>query len=178
MSGPNSALAYRAFAATGARRLQPGDLVLVHMNPQVGGLWSDLTRTFMLGEAGPERRSMLDAVLDARTAALATIQVGLAAREVDAAARASLARRGFGDAFKHQTGHGVGLNGISGADAPVLHPLSQDVLASATCFNVEPAVYLDGIGGCRHCDVVRVGDSGLEELSPYLASADELTVAC
>lgn len=178
MSGPNSALAYRAFAMTGTRRLEPGDLVLVHMNPQVRGLWSDLTRTFVLGEPDAGRRSMLEAVLRARAAAREPIRPGADARRVDAAARDSLGRSGFGAAFKHQTGHGVGFNGISGLDAPSLHPLSDDVLAPGMCFNVEPSVYLDGLGGCRHCDVIALGEDGPEELSPYLSSYAELVVPC
>jgi Xaa-Pro aminopeptidase len=178
MSGPNSALAYRAFAATGTRLLRPGDLVLVHMNPQIGGFWSDLTRTFILGAPDDRRREMLEAMLVARTAALAAIRPGAEARAVDAAARDSLATLGFGEACKHQTGHGVGFNGISGADAPALHPLSHDILTPGACFNVEPSIYLDDVGGCRHCDVVRVGDVTIEQLSPYLATLEDLTIAC
>jgi Xaa-Pro aminopeptidase len=42
-------------------------------------------------------------------------------------------------------------------------------------FNVEPAVYLEGYGGVRHCDVVAVGPAGAEVLTPFHASAGELT---
>lgn len=178
MSGPNSALAYRAFAMTGTRRLERGDLVLVHMNPQVEGFWGDITRTFVLGEPDAQRRTMLEAVLLAGAQARGTIAPGVAARDVDAAARGSLTEQGYGAAFKHQTGHGVGFNGISGTDAPSLHPLSTDVLEPGMCFNAEPAVYLDGIGGCRQCDVLALTAGGVEELTDYLTTLPQRIVPC
>jgi Xaa-Pro aminopeptidase len=176
MSGPNSAVAYRAFAATGDRRLERGDLVLVHMNPQVRGIWSDLTRTFILGEPNDRQRAFVDAVLEARAEARRLLRPGAVARQVDAAARAVLARQGYGPAFKHQLGHGIGFNGISGLDSPSLHPLSSDVLAAGMCFNIEPSIYIDGYGGVRHCDALALSEDGPEELSPYLASLSELVL--
>ncbi|MGI8553160.1 MAG: M24 family metallopeptidase, partial [Dehalococcoidia bacterium] len=177
MSGPNSALAYRAFAATGTRRLKRGDFVLVHMNPQVGGFWSDLTRTFVLGEPDPQHRTILEAVLQARADSRPAVHSGATGRDVDAAARAVLVERGFGEAFKHGLGHGIGFNGISAEDLPSLHPLSEDHLAAEMCFNIEPAVYIDGLGGCRHCDAIALTSRGTQELSPFFATLDELVVS-
>ncbi len=174
MSGPNSASASAAFAHTGVRRLERGDFVLVHMNPRVDGIWSDLTRTFVLGEPEERQRRIAAAVLEARAEARRHIQAGAAGREVDAAARSVLARHGFGSEFKHGLGHGIGFNGISARDAPGLSPLSDDTLENGMCFNVEPAVYIDGFGGFRHCDAVALTDSGPEDLSPFLATPDAL----
>lgn len=178
MSGPDSALAYRAFAATGTRRLQRGDLVLVHMNPQVSGIWADLTRTFVLGEPDARTRSIQAAVFAARTAARPAARAGTLGREVDAAARRVLDQRGYGTAFKHGLGHGIGFDGISGVDLPMLHPVSTDTLAVGMCFNIEPAIYVDEFGGCRHCDALALTGAGLEELSPFLSRPEELVVPC
>jgi Xaa-Pro aminopeptidase len=176
MSGPNSAMAYRAFARTGMRRVEQGDLVLVHMNPELNGFWGDLTRTFVVGRPSPRCEAIIDAVFRARSTARLAVRNGATGREVDAAARASLTTSGFGAEFKHQTGHGVGFNGISGLDSPSLHPLSDDALATGMCFNIEPAIYIDGFGGYRHCDVLALDSDGPQELSPYLAIPEELTV--
>jgi Xaa-Pro aminopeptidase len=176
MSGPNGALAYRAFARTGTRRLEPGDLVLVHMNPEADGFWGDLTRTFVVGRPSGRCEEIIDAVFEARDASRRALHDGVSGRELDAATRSSLAARGFGAEFKHQTGHGVGFNGISGLDSPSIHPLSDDVIAEGMCFNIEPAVYIDGFGGYRHCDVLAMADGGPQELSPYLVSPDDLVV--
>ena len=176
MSGPNSALASRAFARSSGRRLQAGDFVLVHMNPQVGGIWADLTRTFVLGEPGARQREIMEAVLAARLASRPAIRAGATGRAVDAAARSALARRGYGDAFKHGLGHGIGFDGISAGSLPSLHPLSDDRLDSGMCFNVEPAIYIEGYGGCRHCDALVLGSQGAEELSPFLSTLPDLVV--
>jgi Xaa-Pro aminopeptidase len=44
-------------------------------------------------------------------------------------------------------------------------------------FNVEPAIYIDGYGGLRHCDVVTVREDGPEVLTPFQASIEDLVVA-
>jgi Xaa-Pro aminopeptidase len=86
---------------------------------------------------------------------------------VDAAARNVLRSRGLSEAFKHATGHGVGFAAISHKARPRLHPCSDAVLEPGMVFNVEPAVYLDGYGGLRHCDVVLVTENGHALLTPF-----------
>lgn len=71
----------------------------------------------------------------------------------------------FGDAFKHGLGHGFGFQAINHAAHPVLHPASKDVLQRNMVHNMEPAVYLDGIGGFRLNDNVLVRTDGSELLS-------------
>ena len=41
-------------------------------------------------------------------------------------------------------------------------------------FNVEPAVYLEGWGGIRQCELVAVGAHGAELLTPFQATLEEL----
>jgi Xaa-Pro aminopeptidase len=88
-----------------------------------------------------------------------------------------LKQAGFGAAFKHQLGHGVGYGAIYHGNLPRLHPCSDDVLQPGMVFNVEPAVYLDGQGGLRHCDVVAVASDGADLLSSFHGSLDDLIVA-
>lgn len=57
---------------------------------------------------------------------------------------------------------------------PRLHPKSDDVLEEGMVFNVEPAIYIEGYGGIRHCDVVTVTADGMELLTPFQASVEEL----
>ena len=177
MSGPNSANASGAFARSSRRKPSSGELVLVHCNNQVGGYWTDVTRTFCLGRPSDEQRRMYDAVSAARSAALAAIHPGARAADVDAAARSTLAKHGYGDdRFPHGLGHGVPFAAISAAERPRLHPRSPDVLAVGSVFNVEPAIYVPGVQGMRHCDVVAVTDGGVEVLTPWLATAAALSL--
>ncbi|MEO6953224.1 MAG: Xaa-Pro peptidase family protein [Polyangia bacterium] len=178
MSGPRSARAKAAYQLSSARRIERGDLALVHCNSYVGGFCTDITRTFSLGAPDRAKREMYAAVLDARAAALRAIVPGARAADVDRAARSVLEARGFGEQFPHSLGHGVGLAAIDAEARPRLHPLSEDLLAIGMVFNVEPAIYVDGVGGLRHCDMVAVGADGPELLTPFLATLEALTVAC
>lgn len=176
MSGVNAAEAYGAYARSRAATLVPGQLALVHCNSYVDGYWTDITRTYCLGEADAYQRRLYDAVLEARAAVLSVIRPGLHAAEVDQAVRTVLASRGFGSQFKHGTGHGVGFAAIDHNAQPRLHPRSNDILETGMVFNVEPAIYLDGYGGLRHCDVVALTDYGVEVLTPFQSDISQLTV--
>jgi Xaa-Pro aminopeptidase len=167
MSGPNSTKAAGAYARTRTRVLEEGDLVMIHANTTGDGIWTDLTRTFTVGQPTAEHIRMRSAIEEARSAALSEVRPGAAASQVDAAARSTLARHGFGPAFKHPTGHGVGFAAANPEAWPRLHPRSPDILAAGMAFNIEPAIYLDGIGGMRHCDVVACTSEGAEVLSRF-----------
>jgi Xaa-Pro aminopeptidase len=176
MSGPNAAQAGAAYARTRSRQLQRGDLVLIHCNSYVDGYWTDITRTYCLGTPTERQREIYEAVFAARCAALASIRPGVRAAEVDAAARAVLAERGFGLCFTHATGHGVGFSAINGQAISRLHPASDDVFGAGMVFNVEPAVYIQGYGGVRHCDVVTVNEHGADVLTPDQSDLERLTL--
>lgn len=176
MSGVNAAEAYGAYARSRAATLAPGQFALVHCNSYVDGYWTDITRTYSLGEADAYQRRLYDAVLEARAAALSVIRLGIRAAEVDQATRTVLASQGFGPQFKHGTGHGVGFAAINHNAQPRLHPRSNDILETGMVFNVEPAIYLDGYGGLRHCDVVALTDYGIEVLTPFQSNISQLTV--
>ena len=169
-----AALADRAYARSRGRRIEPGDAVLVHCNSYVDGLWTDITRTYHPGEADDRARDRFEAVLEARRAGLAAVAPGVPAREVDRAARDVLVRRGFGAAFRHGLGHGVGFAAIDHNARPRLHPASDDILAPGMVFNLEPAVYLEGVAGIRHCDVVALHAEGPELLTPFQAGLGDL----
>ena len=142
MSGPNSALADAAYARSRERLLQSGDLVMVHCNSYVDGFWTDITRTYVAGRPDRKQEAIYTAVFEARDAALSVTKPGIAAAEVDRAAREVLAQHGYMNEFTHQTGHGVGFDAISHNSRPRLHPKSPDVLEAGMVFNIEPAVYL------------------------------------
>jgi Xaa-Pro aminopeptidase len=175
MSGPNSAEAYAAYQRSRPRQIEPGDLVLIHCNSYVDGYWTDITRTFCLGALDDRKRRMYDAIFAAREAALAAIEPGVRAADVDRAARTVLTQHGFEKEFKHGLGHGVGFAAIDHNAPPRLHPASKDVLEPGMIFNIEPAIYIDNFGGMRHCDMVLVTDDGPELLTPFQSNIESLT---
>jgi Xaa-Pro aminopeptidase len=174
MSGPNSFRAFAAFQETGTRTVGDGDFVLVHANSYCGGFWTDITRTFCLGEPDETKAAIVDAVLEAAQAAVSAVRPGVAGSEVDRAARDVMERHGFGKEFRHATGHGVGFAAINHDARPRIGPSSQDRLERGMVFNIEPAAYKEGIGGMRHCTMVAVAEDGAEVLTPFQERRDEL----
>ena len=167
MSGPNSTKAASAFARTRQRVVEAGDLVMIHANTVGDGLWTDITRTYTAGEPTELQQRMRTAIDEARTAALAAVCPGAKASAVDTAAREVLTAHGFGEEFKHAVGHGVGFAAADPEALPRLHPKSPDELHAGMTFNVEPAIYIEGKGGMRHCDVVACTQDGAEVLTAF-----------
>lgn len=177
MSGPNSFEAFASFQRTRSRRLSRGDLVLIHCNSYVDGYWTDITRTYCLGPPDETKVHMLESILEAREAALQAIKPGVEAAQVDTAARNVLKHHGFEREFKHGLGHGVGFAAIDHNAWPRLHPASDDVLQTGMVLNIEPAIYIEGFGGMRHCDMVAVTKNGAEVLTPFQTKASSLVLS-
>lgn len=167
MSGPNSTKAAGAFARTRRRVVEAGDLVMIHANTVGDGFWTDVTRTYTAGEPTDLQQRMRKAIDEARSAALKAIYPGAKASAVDSAARDILTAHGFGKEFKHGVGHGVGFAAADPTALPRLHPKSPDVLEAGMTFNIEPAIYIEGKGGMRHCDVVACTQNGAEALTGF-----------
>jgi len=144
------------------RVLNPGDLLLVDWGASCDGYLSDITRTFTCGEVDPELIKIAGVVLSANAAGRAAGKPGLPAGEVDRAARSVIAAAGYGDAFIHRTGHGLGLEAH---EAPYIYDGNQQRLTLGMTFTVEPGIYLPGKGGVRIEDDVVVTGTGLESLT-------------
>lgn len=169
-SGPNSALPH---ARPGDRVLEKGDLVVLDFGGVYDGYCVDLTRTVAVGDPVREIRRLYAAVAEAQAAALASVRTGSRVSDVDAAARAVLAGHGFGPAFSHATGHGLGLEvheeprvGPRHADVPGVPPAGRDeVLSAGMVITIEPGAYVPGLGGVRIEDDVLVTSGGPELLT-------------
>ncbi len=175
MSGPHSAEAWGAFARSRAREIEISDFALVHCNSHADGYWTDITRTWCISPVGERQCRMFEAVFAARQAALDAIRPGVRAAEVDDAARGVMRARGFGAEFKHSTGHGVGFASTDHQAPPRIAAGSAERLEAGMVFNIEPAAYVDGFGGVRHCDMVAVTETGAELLTPFQCRIEELT---
>jgi Xaa-Pro dipeptidase len=158
-SGPNAALPH---AVPTDRRLQAGDLLILDWGATVDGYISDLTRTFALGQVEPEWRKVHAAVAEANAAGRLAVRPGAACREVDGAARGVIEAAGYGPAFLHRTGHGIGLEAH---EPPYIRADNEAVLAPGMTFTVEPGIYLEGRGGIRIEDNVVVTADGGRTLS-------------
>lgn len=167
MSGPNSAKASAAYARTRQRVIEPGDLVMIHANTCGDGYWTDITRTYTIGKSSTRQSDIRTAIGEAREAGLRAIRPGVAGSDVDQATRSVMKAHGFGEAFRHASGHGVGFAAANANGRPRIHPLSQDVLEEGMTFNLEPAAYFNGYGGMRHCDLIAVTKDGARVMTDF-----------
>ncbi|MDE2662299.1 MAG: Xaa-Pro peptidase family protein [Gemmatimonadota bacterium] len=158
-AGERSALPH---ATPTARRVEPGDLLLMDFGARVDGYCSDLTRTLVRGTPEPWQATLHEQVLEAQTKAREVIGNGVACREVDLAVRTTFARHDMDGFFGHGTGHGIGLDVHEG---PSLSSRSEDVLEPGNVVTVEPGLYLPGRGGVRIEDDVRIGEAGARTLT-------------
>jgi Xaa-Pro aminopeptidase len=158
-AGPRSSWAH---ARPSSKPLAKNELVVIDHGAILRAYCSDLTRTVYVGRASSKIKGLYDAVLEAQQAARAAIRPGIAAGEVDAAARGALKRRRLAQYFTHSTGHGLGLE-IH--EMPRIGRGEQTLLQEGMVVTVEPGVYLDGIGGIRIEDDVVVTKTGAGELT-------------
>ncbi len=152
-SGPNSALPH---AQPSEHAICSGEPIVIDIGARIGGYGSDLTRTIYLGSHDDAFNKVYDTVLRAQLAAIATIKEGMTGGEADNLARKVIKQAGYGKAFGHALGHGVGL---APHELPRLGPNSKERLVNGMVFTIEPGVYLAGWGGVRIEDTV-VMESG------------------
>jgi len=158
-SGPNSA---NPHAFPGDRRLEGGDLLIIDWGANVGGYFSDLTRTFAIGEPEDELKFVAQTVMQANAAAREIAGPGVTAQEVDRAARKVIEDAGYGQYFIHRTGHGLGMEGH---EAPYIRDGNPMPLEPGMTFTIEPGIYISERGGVRIEDDVLLTDQGLHSFS-------------
>ncbi len=160
-SGPNSALPH---ATPSDRRLQAGDILILDWGARHEGYVSDITRTYALGEIEAELARIHSIVQQANAAGREAVRPGATCGEVDAAARAVIDGAGFGAAFLHRTGHGVGLDAH---EAPYIRAGDATRLEPGMCFTIEPGIYLAERAGVRVEDDLVVTDDGGRSLTSH-----------
>jgi Xaa-Pro dipeptidase len=157
--GPNSA---NPHASPSDRPLQRGDLLVIDWGAAYHGYFSDLTRTFAIGQPESELRRIAQLTLEANAAGRAACKPGVTAGEVDAAARQVIEAAGYGKWFFHRTGHGLGMEGH---EDPYIRAGNPLVLKPGMTFTIEPGIYLTGRNGVRIEDNMVITESGAESLS-------------
>jgi Xaa-Pro aminopeptidase len=157
--GPNAASPHHE---PGARTIGPGDPVVMDFGGALDGYFSDMTRTVVAGEPPEGFEEIYAVVRDAQATGLAVAGPGVAAGDVDAAAREVIRRAGYGEWFVHRTGHGIGLEVH---EPPYLVRGNDQQLEPGMAFSVEPGIYLSGRFGVRIEDIVAVTSDGAESLN-------------
>jgi Xaa-Pro aminopeptidase len=128
----------------------------------VDGYTSDMTRTIVVGEPSDEVRTIHSIVVGAVEAAVDAARGGMEAHKLDGAARRLIRARGYGAAFVHSLGHGVGMDVH---EWPRISWNSDDVLPTHCVVTIEPGIYLEGSFGVRVEDMIVLRENGNECLT-------------
>lgn len=175
--------------AESSRPILPGDFVLFDVFGKLklpGAVFFDITWTGFVGEKVPPRHQEVFAIVrEARDSAIRLIQDSLAEGrtlrgcDVDDAARRVIEQAGYGQYFVHRTGHSLGED-IHGNGANMDNFETRDIrrVIPATCFSVEPGIYLPEFGVRSEVNIyaeergARVTGEIQNEIVPILAMAD------
>ena len=164
-SGPNGASPHHG---AGERRIAAGDPIVLDIGGTLQGYGSDITRMLWVAgadgaiEPSEEFLTVFELVRAAQAAATAAVRPGARCGDLDAVARSVIRAGGYGDAFIHRLGHGIGLEGH---EDPYLVAGNKEALAVGHAFSIEPGIYLEGRFGVRIEDIVVCGPAGPDVLN-------------
>lgn len=144
--------------------VREGEVVLFDCGCTVHGYHSDISRTFVFGEASQHQRQVWNQVHKGQEVALAAAQLGAPAGTVDDAVRGFYEKLGYGPRYKlpgtpHRTGHGIGMDGHEPVNLVHGEPTR---LKPGMCFSNEPGIYIPGDFGIRLEDCFHMTDAGPE----------------
>ena len=173
--GPQTAIGHDM----GSGPIGRDDVVLLDLFPidVESACFSDITRTFAVGDVSDEIREWHALCREALELAVPEVRPGADGGAIHRLVSEFFAERGFPtlltkpegevlrDGFYHGLGHGVGLEVH---ESPSLGMIGEE-LVPGDVITIEPGLYRHGFGGARVEDLLLVTDDGYEVLTdcPY-----------
>ena len=162
----------------GSGPIWPRTPLVVDIFPRdnASAVYTDMTRTFVVGDVPDDVREWHRLCKEALDAAIAEIRAGADCRAIfdrtceifeaagEPTQRTKKPGETLADGFFHGLGHGVGLEVH---EEPGLGRLADKRLVAGDVVTVEPGLYRAGYGGVRLEDIVLVTDDGAEVLTDY-----------
>jgi Xaa-Pro dipeptidase len=156
------------------QRLKEGGVVLMDCGCAVHDYESDISRTWVFGDATRKQRDVWDTVKRGQELAMETAMPGTPAGKVDDVVRAYYESKGYGPGYKtpglsHRLGHGIGMDGHEPVN--FVHG-ETTLLAPGMCFSNEPGIYIFGEFGIRLEDCLYLTEEGPQLFSDLSPSID------
>jgi Xaa-Pro dipeptidase len=155
--------------------LKDGDMILIDTGAPVDGYLSDITRSYVFGNASPRQRQIWNLEKEAQATGFAAAKPGNLCEDVDAAARGVIVAAGFGPGYAtpglpHRTGHGIGLDVH---EWPYLVKGNRTVLRPGMTFSNEPMICIYGEFGVRLEDHMLITETGARWFTEPAQSVDD-----
>ncbi|HEY3542964.1 MAG TPA: Xaa-Pro peptidase family protein [Gaiellaceae bacterium] len=171
--GPQTAIGHEL----GSGALKPGEPIVFDLFPRdrATGIYSDMTRTYVVGEVSDELREYHRLCKEALDRTTAATKPGANGRDLMQMACDLFHEHGhmtqlhkepgevLDSGFFHGLGHGVGLE----VHEPPALSRSGDDLVAGDVITLEPGLYRAGYGGVRLEDILLVTDDGAEVITQY-----------
>jgi len=147
----------------GDKKIEPGDFIICDFGASYKKYNSDITRTFVFGDASSKQKEMYQTVLKAQKTGFEKITEGVKLCEVHQAVADFIDNTSFKGRFIHSTGHSLGMLVHDGG--PGFRTGCEEKLKENMVLTVEPGVYIPGYGGVRIEDDVVIKKDGMELLT-------------
>jgi Xaa-Pro dipeptidase len=170
----NEASAY-PHGSVKVQTVREDSIILMDCGCTVHGYQSDISRTWVYGQANARQRKIWNTVKRGQEIALETAKIDVPVGSIDDAVRSYYEREGWGPGYKlpglpHRTGHGIGLDGH---EAAYLVHGDMTPLQAGMCFSDEPGLYIPGEFGVRLEDCWVMTASGPKTFTGLAKSLDE-----
>jgi len=130
----------------------------------INGYCSDFGRTIYVGDPSAEYEKVYQLVMAAQAAGIAAVKPGVLASEVHKATRDVIVEGGYGDWFRHRTGHCIGLDVH---ELPYISEEDHTPLEVGMTFTIEPSVFWPGRVGVRVEDIIVVEENGGRKINTF-----------
>lgn len=171
--GPQTAVGHNM----GSGQIAPNEPIVFDLFPRdkETGCYSDMTRTYVVGEPSDEVKEWYQLVKRALETSTAGVKPGVNGRALFELVCDQFHEAGYKtqlnkdpgevleDGFFHSLGHGVGLEVH---ELPSMGRVGQELIPGDV-ITIEPGLYRSGYGGLRLEDIVLVTDDGYEVLTDY-----------
>jgi Xaa-Pro aminopeptidase len=142
--------------------LKHGDIILIDFGAVVNGYRSDMTRTFVFGQASAEQKHIYQLVQSAQQAAIDEISEGVLGSHLYQQSANILLNSEYKKYAGEGLGHGLGL---VLHEQPFIGPDCHTAIEKGCVITIEPGIYVPGWGGVRIEDDVVLTDEGLKILT-------------
>ena len=147
------------------RPLEEGQMFWLDLSASYAGCYTDTDRTISIGDPSPEQREIYDVAAEMYQVMLAETRAGIRGGELWERATSVAEGAGYGDYSNHvYLGH---TTGITTSSRPVVARGETGELRAGSFLNVEPGIFVPGVGSACIENTLYVTDDGAAPINRF-----------